>query len=488
MSPTTGATSSTQIPTFESLGVRTLINCRGTYTYLSGSRALKQVVGAMTEATNHYVDMDELMEKVGERLAELTGAEWGYIATGCAATLTEVTAACMAGADPERMARLPDTTGMKNEVIIQKGHRNVYDRAIRQAGARMVEVVTRADLEAAISERTAMLTIIGDLERPGQIPSDEMIGIGNERGIPCLVDAAAQRPDVPNRYLEMGADAVAYSGGKCLRGPQASGLILGRKDLLQAAFLNAAPHHALGRPMKAGKEEIMGLLAAVEAWVLGRDHQAEWREWEGYLEHIRSAIADLPSLRTEVRQPGIANVTPSLYITWDVDALHRTPEQVHRDLWDGEPRVALHLLPDGLRIMPFMMDPGDDRIVAKRLRATLANGSACGSTEGMVAPSAEISGAWKIHTRYVLGESKHSMTLEQDGNDLSGTYRSQYSSGELQGHISGNQIELSVTIGYQASKTNYVYTGSVQGGSMSGTVDLGEFWNAEWTARRVAAG
>lgn len=486
MSPSTSTIAKSGVPTFQSLGVRTVINCYGTYTIMTGSRALKQVTEAMVEATNHYVHMDELMEKVGQRLAELTGAEWGYICDGCAAALAEIAAACIAGADPEKMVRLPDTTGMKNEVIIQKGQRNNYDRAVRMAGARMVEVVTRADLRAAISERTAMVFVVGDVERPDHIPAAEMIAIAHEHGIPCLVDAAAQRPDIPNRYLQMGADAVAYSGGKCLRGPQASGLVLGRKDLLWAAFLNSAPHHGLGRAMKIGKEEIMGLLAAVEAWVLGRDHEAEWRMWGGYLECIRKAVADLPSVRTEIRQPGIANVAPTLFIGWDEQVLHCTPAQVHKTLWDGEPRIALHLRPDGVMIMPYMMEAGDDQIVAKRLREVLSTRPKAEAPKMQLAPVVNIAGQWEVNTRYVLGQSKHSMTLEQTDGTLSGTYRSQYATQEVKGQVSGKQVEFRTVIGCEGNYVTYIFSGMADGDTMSGQVTLGEYGSGTWTAKKVS--
>ena len=487
MSPSTSTIPSTQPPTFESLGVKPLINCYGTYTIISGSRALKQVTEAMLEATNHYVHMDELMEKVGQRLAELTGAEWGYITAGCAAALTELCAACIAGSDPEKMARLPDSRGMRNEVIIQKGHRNPYDRAFRLAGAEMIEVVTVADLRAAISERTAMVAFIGDLENLGQIPAQEMIRIAHEHNLPCIVDAAAQRPDVPNRYLLMGADAVAYSGGKHLRGPQASGLVLGRKDLLQAAFLNSAPHHGVARPMKVGKEEIMGLLAAVEAWILGRDHQAEWRMWEGFLETIRRAVSTLPSVRTEIRQPGVANVAPTLFISWDEEVLHCTPSEIQQELYYGEPRIALHCLPDGLSVMPFMMEAGDDEIVAKRLQDLLRSKLVREPISPEEAPPpANVAGTWEVHTQYILGKSVHSMNLRQDGNALSGSYRSQYSLTEVKGKVRGQEVKFSVVLGFEANMVEYVYTGLVEGDTMSGTVTLGEYGSAQWTARRVS--
>ncbi|MFH1086221.1 MAG: aminotransferase class V-fold PLP-dependent enzyme, partial [Chloroflexota bacterium] len=371
MSPSTSTKATSGVPTFQSIGVRPVINCYGTYTIYTGSRALKQVTDAMVEATNYYVQMDELMEAVGRRLAELTGAEWGYIPDGCAAGLAQLTAACIAGGAPEQMARFPELDGLKNEVIMQKNHRNTYDWAIRMTGVRMVEVETVAELRAALSERTAMIAITGDSDERNNIPVAEMIRIGHEYGVICIVDAAAERPDIPNRFLKMGADAVAYSGGKCLRGPQASGLVLGRRDLLWAAFMNGAPHHALGRPMKAGKEEIMGQLAAAEAWVLGRDHAAEWRMWESWLETIRQAVADLPSIQTFVDQPGPSNHAPTLRIQWDPQALHVTPKQIEQELREGEPRIVMHLMKDGLRVMPYMMEDGDAEIAAPRLRALL---------------------------------------------------------------------------------------------------------------------
>ncbi|MCE5257616.1 MAG: aminotransferase class V-fold PLP-dependent enzyme, partial [Chloroflexi bacterium] len=300
MSPSYSAPAPNPAPTFASLGVRPLINCQGTYTILSGSRALPQVAEAMLLATEGYVQMDELMEAIGRRLHDLTGAPWGYISSGCAAALCELTCAAIAGGDPEKMARLPDTSGMPNEIIIQHGHRNAYDRAMRAAGGVMVEVESPAELETAFSARTALVFVVGDQAHLGQICTADMIAAAHRHGTPCLVDAAAERPDIPNRYMALGADAVTYSGGKCLRGPQASGLVLGNKALLQAAYLNSAPHHGLGRPMKAGKEEVMGLLAAVEAWVAGRDHAAEWKRWEGWLATIASALAGLPSLITSI--------------------------------------------------------------------------------------------------------------------------------------------------------------------------------------------
>ena len=357
-------------PTYESIGVRPLINCRGTFTIISGSVILPEVREAIVLASQRYVNIDELMEAVGARIAELMDCEWGLITDGCAAALCQVTAACVAGSDPEKMIRLPDTTGMKNEVIVQTCHRNVYDHAIRMVGVKMIEVDTKAELEAALNDRTAMLFVFGDAEERGQITTKEMADIGHEHGIPTFVDAAAERPDVPNWYLEQGADAVAYSGGKCLRGPQASGLVLGRKDLLQAAFLNGAPHHALARPMKAGKEEIMGLLAAVEQWIK-RDHKAEWKEWKRRLRVITDAVKDFDSVTTTIRQRGRSNVAPVLEINWDVETVGISGTAVASQLSAGEPRIELNGNANGISIMPYMMEEGEDKIVADQLGAIL---------------------------------------------------------------------------------------------------------------------
>ena len=357
-------------PTYESIGVRPLINCRGTFTIISGSVILPEVREAIVLASQRYVNIDELMEAVGARIAELMDCEWGLITDGCAAALCQVTAACVAGSDPEKMIRLPDTAGMKNEVIVQTCHRNVYDHAIRMVGVKMIEVDTKAELEAALNDRTAMFFVFGDAEERGQITTKEMADIGHEHGIPTFVDAAAERPDVPNWYLEQGADAVAYSGGKCLRGPQASGLVLGRKDLLQAAFLNGAPHHALARPMKAGKEEIMGLLAAVEQWIK-RDHKAEWKDWERRLGVITDAVKDFDSVTTTIRQRGRSNVAPVLEINWDVERVGSSGTEVASQLSAGEPRIELNGNANGISIMPYMMEEGEDKIVADQLGAIL---------------------------------------------------------------------------------------------------------------------
>lgn len=357
-------------PTYESIGVRTLINCKGTLTIVSGSMMLPEARAAMSDASQAYVQMEELMEQVGARIGKLMGAEFGLVTNGCAAALCQVTAACVVGSDPEGIKRLPDTSGMRNEVITLKSHRHVYDHAIRMVGVNLVEVGSSQEMRSAINPNTAMVAIFGDAADRGEISVREMVEIAHGSDVPVLVDAAAERPDTPNVYLEDGVDAVAYSGGKCLRGPQASGLVLGRKDLLWDAYMNGAPHHSIGRPMKAGKEEIMGLLAAIEQWSK-RDHASEWRTWESWLTEISNAVTQIPSITTEVKPPGRSNVAPVLHISWDSLVRNLTADTLISRLSSGEPRIEVGGSGNTISIMPYMMEPGEASHVATRIREEL---------------------------------------------------------------------------------------------------------------------
>jgi L-seryl-tRNA(Ser) seleniumtransferase len=365
------------VTTYESIGVKPVINCWGTMTILSGSLMLPEVNAAIEESAKHYVHMDELMEGAGKRLAELTGAEWGIVTSGAAGALAGATAACMAGADPEKMAMLPDTTGMPNEVIVHRSHRNVYDRSLWMTGARMVEVDSREAMEAAVNDKTAVIMVLGEALDNRAITLEEIVAIGKKHSVPVLVDAAAERPDVPNIYLKAGADLVTYSGGKCLRGPQSAGILLGRKDLCRAAFLNISPHHGFGRPMKVGKEEVIGMLTALDMWINHRDHKAEFSEWERKLGYIVKTIMRTPGVAATINQPrGRSNVAPTLSISWDTAKVRISPEEAHRLLREGKPRIWMPSSGRGLSIMSYMMEKGDEVVVAKRLREIFTAASA----------------------------------------------------------------------------------------------------------------
>ncbi len=375
-----GATNFFVPKVYRDLGVRPLINAAGTYTTLSASLQPREVVLAMEEAARAHVSIPELQAAVGARIAQLLECEAALVTAGAAAALTLGTAACVAGKNQEAIRRIPDTAGLKNEVIIQKTHRYGYDHAVRNVGIKMVEVETREELLAAAGPRTAMMLFFNANDPKGKIHAEEFVALGKKTGVPTFNDAAADTPP-PERlkmYTKMGFDLVTFSGGKGLRGPQCSGLLLGRKDLIEAAFLNGNPHSdSVGRGAKVGKEEIIGLLYAVEAY-LKRDHKAEWDEWERRAQYIADTVTKVKGVEAERFVPEIANQVPHLAIRWDPARVKLTNQQVVKALREGEPRIELR--PSSERSDPshrievgiWMLQPGEDRIVARRIREVLS--------------------------------------------------------------------------------------------------------------------
>jgi L-seryl-tRNA(Ser) seleniumtransferase len=357
------------------LGVRSFINAAGTYTALTGSLMRSEVVMAMQVAARKYVPLGELHDAVGRRIAELLGCPAAMVTAGCASALALATAACVAGGDHERIRRLPDTGGMKNEVLVQRSHRIDFDHAIRNAGVRMIEVQTRAELEAAISDRTALMFFLNLADPQGMIHHEEFVAIARQHQVPTLIDAAADVPPVDNlwRFTRMGFDLVAFSGGKGLRGPQSSGLLLGRKDLIAAARLNNSPNaDSLCRTNKVNKEELIGMLVALELF-LKQDHEAVWHDWEARCRRIAEALGAFKDVATEVYVPAIANAVPHLRVTWDTKARGLTVAQMVQKLREGEP--SIEVVPDSseqLHVGVWMMEPGEDAIVAGRMRSILA--------------------------------------------------------------------------------------------------------------------
>src|SRR6202045_87697 len=294
------------------LGVRPFINCCSVRTMHGGSLMLPQIRDAMAEASRHFVNLDELMEAAGQRLAELTGAAWGIVTCGSAAAVALGTAACVAGNDPVKMLRLPFTDGMVNRVIIPKTQRFAYDQAVRMIGCHLVEIETREDLDAALAEPAAMVVLLGKQEHLGSLRLEELGPFVQPRGIPLMVAAAPRTLARPSPWLVRGADLVVYSGGKFLRGPQTSGLLLGSKQLVQAAWSNASPHQALGRPMKVSKEDILGVLIAVEHWFEERDHAAERQQWYDDLEVIADRVGAVHGAGSEIVEPSGVDRVPRL--------------------------------------------------------------------------------------------------------------------------------------------------------------------------------
>jgi D-glucosaminate-6-phosphate ammonia-lyase len=479
---------------FQSIGVHPLINCKGTFTIVSGSQSLPEVKQAMLEASKHYVHLDELMNGVGKRLATLTGAEWGVVTNGCAAALTHATAACIAGADPEKLQRLPNLNGLKNEVIAPRYSRNVYDHAIRMLGVRMIDVTDVEQLQKAFNPRTAMVMVLASPTADRDVLSTQVVSrIAKEHNVPVIVDAAAEILTIPNKHLEAGATMVCYSGGKCLRGPQAAGLLLGRKDLVQAAWLHSAPHHAFGRSLKCGKEEIMGMLAAVEAWVK-RDYKAEFKVWESWLANISKTVTSVPGVTTEVRQPnGLSNHSPQLVIRWDAAKLGITGREVEKYVYDTEPRIVLGnasgdrrgTMASSVTIMPYMMQPEDHKIVAERLRAVLSSPPAIPQPPKPVGNMANIDGQWKLNIKYFSGASDHQLVFEQKDKELFGTHRGEVITGEIRGSVDGPEVRFGSRHRYEGTTLDYDFVGKLENDRLTGTVQMGEYGSAEWTAERL---
>jgi uncharacterized pyridoxal phosphate-dependent enzyme len=375
---------------YKALGVKTVINCRGTWTYLSGSLEFPEVRQAQIEASHYFINVIELQRAVGRRLSELTGAESGMVTSGAAGAMAAASAACMAGTDDKRIWQLPDTTGLKHEVVMVGG-RSAFDSAIRLTGAKLVLVYSPEELANAINENTAMIytTDLGEkLQRD--------LAIAKERKVPMLLDDAAGIPPAENAklYARMGIDLYCFSGGKGLCGPQCSGLLLGRKDLIEAALMNSNPREgAVCRPMKVGKEEIIGCLTALEVW-LRLDPKKLYDEWNGRIDRIRKLVNTVPGVKTDTYVPDDGNRYPTLKVSWDQQAWGFTISDCVQQLRAGDPVIEVlgadnpslvtavregnpnptpkeRKQPDHIELVSMTIQPGEEIIVGQRLRAVL---------------------------------------------------------------------------------------------------------------------
>jgi uncharacterized pyridoxal phosphate-dependent enzyme len=358
---------------FRELGVRPFINAAGTYTAMTASLMPREVMDAINYASEHYVMLDELHDRVGERIASLVKSEAAMVTSGAASALTLGTAAILTGSDRQKISDLPNLAAMKSEVIVQKTHRFGYDHAVRNCGVRLVEVDTRDELERAVNEKTAMMLFYNANNFVGQIKDEEFAQLGKKHGVPTLNDAAADVPPVENlwKYTHMGFDLVAFSGGKGIRGPQSAGLLLGRKDLIAAARLNGPPNsNSIGRGLKVNKEEMLGMLAAIEVYVK-KDHERERAEFDKRAEVIRKAAAAVSGVTAEVFVPEVANHVPHIRISWDAASKGMTAANVVQALREGEPSIGTRSEGEALVVGVWMMKPGDDAIVARRLRQVL---------------------------------------------------------------------------------------------------------------------
>ena len=388
---------------YQRLGIRTPINAVGTWTTLGGTLMSVEVSRAMEEASKNFVPIHELQEKVGQRLAALTGAGGAFVTAGASAALCLATCAVTAGDDLKKMLQLPDLTGMKTEIIIQKTHRTLYDHAFRMVGVKLIEVETAEQMRRAISAKTAAIafvmshhtlggskpfetrvdTSLGFEDRyvvgpHGEVSLEEALEMAHRADLPLIMDAAAEVPPAENlgKFVEMGVDLVAFSGGKNLRGPQCSGLLLGRNDLVKKAYANSAPNDYLPRIAKVGKEEIVGLLTAVEL-ALKRDYKAERRAWFDTLQRVAGRLKDIPTVSTGFVTNSDYSHTPRLSVQWDEARVGVTLEQMVRMLHQGEPPIVASDMRKftppwkGLGIFPYNLLPGEELLVADRVKKIL---------------------------------------------------------------------------------------------------------------------
>ncbi len=357
---------------FKELGVRTFINAAGTYTSMTGSLMRPEVLNAYQYATTEYVLLDELQDKVGERIASLLGCEAATVTSGAASAITLGTAGVLTGTDPEKAAKLPHLkgTGMKTEVIMQRAHYIDYAHAIINCGVNIVYVDTKEELEKAINKNTAMYYFVNFLNYEGQIQWEEVISICKKHNIPTMIDCAADVPPVENlsKYMKMGFDMVCFSGGKGLRGPQSAGLLLGKKKYIEAARVSAPPRgNTIGRGMKVNKEEILAMMVTVESY-LERDHQQDWDMWEEQVALIDNSIKSIEGVKTSIDVPLLANQVPTLNVSWDVKKVKISGDRVKEKLRSGHPSIEVAGGGENsISITTWMLVPGEERIVASRI-------------------------------------------------------------------------------------------------------------------------
>ena len=474
---------------FQSIGVEPIINCRGTFTIIGGSIELPEVRAAMDSASRHFVQMDELADAVGKRLAELTGAQWGMVTAGCAAALKMATAACVAGGNPEKLHRIPDLSGLdKTEVIIPAGSFSAYDFAIQNIGVKIIRVETIEELKDALGPKTAMIKLSGGNLVPGPMSLEVIAAIAKPLNIPILADAAAEILTIPNVHLKNGATMVAYSGGKAICGPQCAGLLLGPKNILMSAWQASSPHHGPGRDNKVGREETLGMLAAVETWVK-MDHAAREKNWMNWVNAIAKRVSGIESIKTTIREPeGINNRSASLSISWDPEKLNLSSAELIQELISSKPRITVgggRSTDSGMAsisINASQMQPGQDKIVGDKIFELLSKKRSPKAETAMKVPTSKIGGRWDLEIDYFSSKSDHILYLEQDGNWLKGIHKTDFSVREVSGSIEGNEVKF-LSPGRRPA-VSYTFAGTISGDTISGRIDMGEFLTANFTGKK----
>lgn len=355
------------------LGLRTFINAAGTYTFNTGSLMHSEVIDAIETTSKHFIMISEVQDKVGEKIANLCHAESAMVTAGCWSAMVIGTAGVLTGLDRTKVALLPNLSGFKKtEVIVQKSHNVGYIQALTNTGILPVEIETKEELIRAISNKTALMWFLNKNSTLGKLDQEEWVAIAKKHNVPTMIDIAADVPPVENlwKYNDIGFDLVCISGGKAIAGPQSAGILMGRKDLIAAARLNASPNGGIGRGHKVNKEEIIGMYVALEKYI-NQDHEAEWKMWEDRVAVIVNAIKKVPDFSVSVYVPPVANHTPTIAISWDSAKIKITTAEIIKKLKDGSPSIEVMPDQDSLNVAVYMLKNGEDKIVASRIQEEL---------------------------------------------------------------------------------------------------------------------
>ncbi len=364
---------------FKELGLRTFINAAGVYTSMTASLMPDEVLEAITSGAGEFVMLDEVQDKVGEKIAALCHAEAATVTAGCWSALVLGMAGVLTGMDKKKVSQLPvlEGTGMKSEVVLQKSHANGYHHALTNAGVSIILVETRQEVEAAINDKTALMWFLNREAPEGKIQHEEWLEIAKKHGVPTMIDIAADVPPVENlwKFNDMGFDLVVISGGKAMRGPQSAGILMGKEELVAAARLSAPPRSGIGRGQKVNKEEVLGMYVALEKYIQ-TDHEKEWKMWEQQIAVIENAIKDIDGVITEVFAPPIANHTPTLNVSWESSKIKTSGKKLLAQLRNGNPSIEMRSgKNDGVELTVFMLKPGQEKIIAKRMKEELSRAS-----------------------------------------------------------------------------------------------------------------
>ncbi|WP_156436171.1 hypothetical protein [Bradyrhizobium pachyrhizi] len=487
---------------FREIGVEPFIQCAGVRTLYGASNPSDEVIAAMNAAAEAFVDMDELADAVGQRLAQLTGAEWGVITAGTAATLALATAACIAGNNPELMLRLPETSGPRRKVLIPSDQRFSYEQAIRIAGGEIVSVATVEMLAEALDGSAAMICLLGRMDSASALPISSVLPLARAGGVPILVEAAGLSPKMPDRWIKCGADLVVYAGGKYIRAPQSTAIVLGRERLCKAIWWNGAPHQAFGRAMKVGKEEVVGAVVALDRWINFRTAANERDQWLPRLKRIESQLNFLPGVATEVLSwPGSVTAV-RLKVSWDQNDVPFSAEDLRLALLQQRPRILIHdfwSTPTSIVLDPVNLRDDEAEMVGRALADAFSKPRCIAEPRSRLPAEADLSGSWRVEVEFLHGSATHRLDLQQNEALVSGFHHTGSSSGRLSGEVHGGhirfeamheQIPISLFYGFEGKLVeDRIISGTVRlGGSAKehlGPVFKGQYGPAEFRASQL---